>query len=68
MVALAAPEEGPAAVVGLCNALQISSDCSTTLGPLALGNVVTQVLANADTAGYDGQVRVVICQMKYKPF
>ncbi|KAI5119769.1 hypothetical protein M0805_009240 [Coniferiporia weirii] len=59
MVALAAPEHGPAVVVGLCEAFQVSSDCSTTLGPLALGNVVTQVLANADVAGYDGQL---ICQ------
>lgn len=56
MVALAAPEEGPTVVVGLCNALQMSSDCSTSFGPLALGNVITQVLANADVTGYDGQV------------
>lgn len=56
-VALSAPHEGPAVVVGLCNAFKLSSTCSTTFGPLALGSVVTQVLANADVAGYDGQVR-----------
>lgn len=56
-VALAAPEQGPAAVVALCNAFRLSSTCATSFGPLALGGVVTQVLAAADVAGYDGQVR-----------
>lgn len=56
-VALAAPQEGPAVVVEICNAFKLSSSCSTSFGPLALGSVVTQVLANADVSGYDGQVR-----------
>ncbi|THH11063.1 hypothetical protein EW145_g904 [Phellinidium pouzarii] len=62
MIALAAPEQGPALAVGLCEAFDESSDCSTTVGPLALGNVITQVLANADVAGYDGQL---ICNNFY---
>ncbi|KAH8112141.1 Metallo-dependent phosphatase-like protein [Phellopilus nigrolimitatus] len=55
LVALAAPEEGPAAAVALCEAFALESACATAYGPLALGSVVTQVLANADVQGYDGQ-------------
>lgn len=55
-VALAAPEEGPAAVISLCEAFDLSTDCPTAYGKLALGSVITQVLASADTEGYDGQV------------
>lgn len=55
MVSLAHPEDGPAAVVALCEAVGMTN-CPTEFGPLGLGNVITQVLANANTAGYDGQV------------
>ena len=57
-VALAAPEQGPSVVLALCNALGLSGSpmaCSDAFGPFTLGNVGTQVLANADVAGYDGQ-------------
>ncbi|KAL5520508.1 hypothetical protein ACEPAG_9732 [Sanghuangporus baumii] len=58
-VALASPEQGPAAVVGLCEAFKLSSSCSTAFGKLDLGSVITQVVAFADVEGYDGQM---ICQ------
>jgi hypothetical protein len=55
-LALAAPEQTPEFVVALCNALRLSGTCEETFGRLALGGVVTQVLAAADVGGYDGQV------------
>ncbi|KAH8111897.1 Metallo-dependent phosphatase-like protein [Phellopilus nigrolimitatus] len=55
-VALAAPEQGPAAVIGLCEAFELSHSCSTTYSANSLGSVITQVLANADVLGYDGQL------------
>ncbi|EJC98599.1 uncharacterized protein FOMMEDRAFT_161417 [Fomitiporia mediterranea MF3/22] len=62
-VALAAPEKGPTIVLEICNMLRgLAStpvDCEAEYGPLSRGNVVVQVLANADVAGYDGQL---ICQ------
>ncbi|THH11052.1 hypothetical protein EW145_g895 [Phellinidium pouzarii] len=59
MVALAAPEQGPALAVSICQIFDAEPDCSTTVGPLALGNIITQVFANANVGGYDGQL---ICQ------
>ncbi|EJD04893.1 uncharacterized protein FOMMEDRAFT_18613 [Fomitiporia mediterranea MF3/22] len=58
-VALAAPEQGPAAVVAMCQAFKLSSNCNTAFGPLALGSVITQVVARADVEGFDGQM---MCQ------
>lgn len=58
-VALAAPEQGPQLAVTLCNEFQFSATCESQFGPLALGGVITQVVANADVAGLDGQM---LCQ------
>lgn len=54
-VSLAAPEQGPKVVVALCELLKLSSSCSTTHGRAGLGAVITQVIANMDAGGYDGQ-------------
>ena len=57
-VSLAAPERGPDLVVVLCGTLKLSSTCEATFGRQGsgLGAVITQVVANADIGGYDGQV------------
>ncbi|EMD32798.1 hypothetical protein CERSUDRAFT_161311 [Gelatoporia subvermispora B] len=54
-VSLAAPEETPNLAVQLCDKLDLSSNCENQFGPLSLGSPLTQVLANADVGGYDGQ-------------
>ncbi|KII93956.1 hypothetical protein PLICRDRAFT_695030 [Plicaturopsis crispa FD-325 SS-3] len=54
-LALAAPHEGPALIVQMCEHFAFSSSCATTYGPLGLGNILTQVISNADAGGYDGQ-------------
>ncbi|KAG6867077.1 hypothetical protein C0993_007005 [Termitomyces sp. T159_Od127] len=54
-VALAAPKQGPDVVVDICNTLKISTTCEATMGRLSLGSVITQVAANMDAGGYDGQ-------------
>ncbi|TDL28043.1 Metallo-dependent phosphatase [Rickenella mellea] len=58
-LALAAPEQGPAMAVQLCNDFAFSKTCTGSFGPRSLGPVITQVIANADVGGYDGQL---ICQ------
>jgi sphingomyelin phosphodiesterase len=58
-LSLAAPEQGPAFFVALCQQLKLSSSCNNTFGPTTLGPVLTQVLAFANVSGYDGQVRAV---------
>ncbi|KAI0066506.1 Metallo-dependent phosphatase [Artomyces pyxidatus] len=58
-LSLAAPSQGPEFVIFLCNEFKLSSTCNITYGPLALGSVITQVLANADVGGYDG---LMLCQ------
>ncbi|THH33122.1 hypothetical protein EUX98_g1075 [Antrodiella citrinella] len=58
-LAMAAPSEGPALAVAICNHFNFNSDCFTEFGPLGLGSVVTQVVANADIGGLDGQM---LCQ------
>lgn len=57
-LSLAAPERGPDLVVVLCSVLKLSSTCEATFGMRGsgLGAVITQVIANADIGGYDGQV------------
>ena len=40
-----------------CNYFKFSSTCGTQFSRLALGSVITQVVANADVGGVDGQVR-----------
>ncbi|KAJ6486083.1 sphingomyelin phosphodiesterase [Mycena vitilis] len=58
-LALAAPEQGPELAVQLCFHFKFSSTCGTTYSRLALGSVITQVVANANVGGYDGQL---LCQ------
>ncbi len=55
-LALAAPEEGPAFAVRVCEHFNFNKDCATQFGIFQLGSVVTQVIANADVGGLDGQV------------
>ncbi|KAK7058586.1 hypothetical protein VNI00_002222 [Paramarasmius palmivorus] len=58
-LALAAPEEVPGLAVELCEFFGFSSTCGTTYSILGIGSVITQVISNADAAGYDGQM---LCQ------
>ncbi|EIN13842.1 Metallo-dependent phosphatase [Punctularia strigosozonata HHB-11173 SS5] len=58
-VALAAPEMGPELAVTLCDEFEFSNTCGNQFSVLALGSVITQVVANADVAGLDGQL---LCQ------
>ena len=55
-LAMAAPSEGPALAVRLCEYFDFNSDCATEYGVQTIGAVVTQVIANADVGGLDGQV------------
>ncbi|KAF7307444.1 SER THR protein phosphatase family protein [Mycena indigotica] len=58
-LALASPENGPVLAVRLCEHFKFSSSCGTSFSRLALGSVITQVVANANVGGYDGQM---LCQ------
>ncbi|KAJ7146299.1 Metallo-dependent phosphatase-like protein [Mycena epipterygia] len=58
-LALASPENGPTLAVQLCFHFNFSSTCGSTYSRLALGSVITQVVANANVGGYDGQL---LCQ------
>ena len=56
-VALAAPDKGPEFFIEFCTIAKLSSTCNTTFGlSSGLGSVITQVVANADVGGLDGQV------------
>ncbi|KAH9897978.1 sphingomyelin phosphodiesterase [Cubamyces lactineus] len=55
-LAMAAPEEGPTFVVRVCEHFNFDQDCATTYGLDQLGWVITQVIANADVGGLDGQM------------
>jgi sphingomyelin phosphodiesterase len=57
-LALAAPSEVPTLMVTLCDKFNFSSTsgCAETYGITGYGAFITQVLANADVGGYDGQV------------
>lgn len=57
-LALAAPEQGPELAVFTCNAFSLSTTCEATYEGTPLGAIVTQVFANADVGGFDGQVRM----------
>jgi sphingomyelin phosphodiesterase len=59
-LALAAPEEGPTLAVQLCLKYKFSKTCEATYSRINLGSVITQVIANADVGGYDGQVILII--------
>ncbi|KIY73533.1 Metallo-dependent phosphatase [Cylindrobasidium torrendii FP15055 ss-10] len=58
-LALAAPAEVPTLAVQLCESFQFSTTCARDYSLLGLGSVITQVLAEADVGGLDGQM---ICQ------
>jgi len=59
-VSLATPSNGPAFFIEFCNTFKLSSTCSVTYDRANSGAVLTQVVANADVGGYDGQVRVLV--------
>ena len=63
-LSLAAPDQGPAFFVFLCQQFKLSSTCNTTFGATTLGPVLTQVLANADVTGYDGQVTSFVFKLR----
>ncbi|KAJ2994129.1 hypothetical protein NUW54_g7605 [Trametes sanguinea] len=48
-------EQGPAFAVRVCEHFNFNKDCATQFGIFQLGSVVTQVIANADVGGLDGQ-------------
>ena len=50
----------------LCQQYGLSSSCNTTYGATTYGNVLTQVLANADVSGYDGTVGVCPHVLKHQ--
>ncbi|KAF8913262.1 Metallo-dependent phosphatase-like protein [Gymnopilus junonius] len=59
-VSLASPSNGPEFFIQFCNTFKLSSTCNVTYGQFSgIGSVVTQVVANADVGGYDGQA---LCQ------
>ncbi|KAN0117949.1 Metallo-dependent phosphatase-like protein [Russula decolorans] len=58
-LSLAAPEQTPPFFVFLCQQFKLSSSCNSTFSATTLGSVLTQVVANANISGYDGQL---ICQ------
>ncbi|KAJ7603124.1 Metallo-dependent phosphatase-like protein [Roridomyces roridus] len=55
-LALASPENGPALAIAMCTHFNFNSNCATMFSALSLGSVVTQVVANANVGGYDGQM------------
>ena len=64
-LSLAEPEQGPPFFEFLCQQFKLSSTCNTTYTATTLGSVLTQVVANANVSGYDGQVRAVA--LEYLP-
>ncbi|KAJ7070534.1 sphingomyelin phosphodiesterase [Mycena amicta] len=58
-LSLASPENGPVLAVRLCEFFNFSTTCGSSFSRLALGAVITQVVANANVGGYDGQM---LCQ------
>jgi len=56
-LSLAAPEQASTYFILLCERFGFSGNCTTAFGVRMFGPVLVQVLANADVAGYDGQVR-----------
>jgi len=56
-VSLSTPSNGPAFFIEFCSTFKLSNTCNVTYGQSSgIGSVLTQVVANADVAGYDGQV------------
>ncbi|KAF8963912.1 Metallo-dependent phosphatase-like protein [Flammula alnicola] len=59
-VSLATPANGPSFFIQFCNTFKLASNCSVMYGQFSgIGSVLTQVVANADAGGYDGQA---LCQ------
>ncbi|KAF7347369.1 SER THR protein phosphatase family protein [Mycena venus] len=58
-LAMASPASGPELAVQLCFHFNFNSACGTQFSKLGLGAVITQVIANANVGGYDGQM---LCQ------
>jgi hypothetical protein len=56
---MASPASGPELAVQLCTHFNFNSACGTQFSRLALGSVITQVVANANAGGLDGQM---LCQ------
>lgn len=54
-LSLTAPEHGPEFFAHFCNTFKLSSTCNVTYSLSGIGSVITQVIANADVGGYDGQ-------------
>ncbi|KIK07363.1 hypothetical protein K443DRAFT_627618 [Laccaria amethystina LaAM-08-1] len=57
-LSLTAPEHGPEFFAHFCNTFKLSSTCNVTYSLSGLGSVITQVIANADVGGYDGQASI----------
>ncbi|KAI0330007.1 sphingomyelin phosphodiesterase [Cubamyces sp. BRFM 1775] len=55
-LAMAAPEQGPALVVQLCEHFGYKKDCTTEYGISGVGQIITQAIAHADVGGLDGQM------------
>ena len=67
-VALAAPDKGPEFFIEFCTITKLSSTCNTTYGlTTGIGSVITQVVANADVGGLDGQVGQQNCKSFLRP-
>jgi hypothetical protein len=67
-LSLAAPEQTPPFFVFLCQQFKLSSSCNSTFSATTLGSVLTQVVANANISGYDGQVRAVTLEPLHSVF
>lgn len=57
-LSLTAPEHGPEFFAHFCNTFKLSSTCNVTYSLSGIGSVITQVIANADVGGYDGQASI----------
>ncbi|KAG0703315.1 sphingomyelin phosphodiesterase [Suillus ampliporus] len=55
MLVLGAPEQGPLLAEAVCQYFNYSTTCYNEYSRLALGSTFSQVLALANTGGYDGQ-------------
>lgn len=62
-LSLAAPEQASTYFVFLCEQFSLAGNCTAAYGPNTLGPVFAQVTANADIAGYDGQVRLSLSRV-----
>ncbi|KAH9964118.1 Metallo-dependent phosphatase [Russula dissimulans] len=55
-LSLAAPEQGPAFFVFLCQELELLFVCEKEFSATTYGSVLTQIFAKANVRGYDGQM------------